>query len=60
MKKSSHQSFAADMCREISRRVTAVVDRMIKVMLLARRDVDRSLITSSILTIAKNQKSSGQ
>lgn len=56
MKKSSHQSFAADMCREISRMVTVVGDRMIKIMLYARRDVDRSLNTSSILIIANDQE----
>lgn len=57
IKTSSHQNLAADMRREISRRMTAIVDRMIKVMLYPRRDVDRSLNTLSILTVAKNQSS---
>ena len=45
---SSHQNPAGEMRREIRRIITAVVDRTIKVMVHARRDVDFSLFNASI------------
>lgn len=53
MKRSSHQNLAADIRREIRRMKTAVVDRMVKVMLYARKDLDRSLVTSIIFELEK-------
>ena len=37
---SSHQNLAAEMRRETTRPITAMVDRMIKVMLHAGREVE--------------------
>ena len=53
MKRSSHQNLAADIRREIRRMKTAIVDRMVKVMLYARKDLDRSFVTWSIFEFSK-------
>ena len=53
----SHQKSAADMCREIRRIMTEVVDRKIRTALYETRDVARSL--SSILILAKTCRSAG-
>ena len=55
MKRSPHQNLVADIRREIRRMKTAIVDRMVKVMLYARKDLDRSLVTWSISNSARQQ-----
>lgn len=54
----SHQKSAADMCREIRRIMTEIVDRKIRTTLYETRDVLRSL--SSILIRAETYRSTGR